>query len=53
MILEDGPLFVADTQVNPVPTPEQIATAAIGAARHARRFGITPRVAMMLARSGG
>ena len=46
MILEDGPLFVADTQVNPVPTPEQIATAAIGAARHARRFGITPRVAL-------
>jgi malate dehydrogenase (oxaloacetate-decarboxylating)(NADP+) len=47
MILEDGPLFVADTQVNPVPTPEQIAEAAIGAARHARRFGVTPQVALL------
>ena len=46
MILEDGPLFVADTQVNPIPEPDQIATAAIGAARHARRFGITPKVAL-------
>ena len=47
MILEDGPLFVADTQVNPIPTPEQIAGAAIGAARHARRFGIVPQVALL------
>ncbi|MCX7644617.1 MAG: NADP-dependent malic enzyme [Rhodobacteraceae bacterium] len=46
MILEDGPLFVADTQVNPEPTPEQIAETAIGAARHARRFGVTPKVAL-------
>jgi len=46
MIQEDGPLFVADTHVNAVPTPEQIATAACGAARHARRFGVTPRVAL-------
>ena len=45
MIMEDGPLFVADTQVNAVPTPEQIAESAIGAARHARRFGVTPKVA--------
>jgi len=46
MILEDGPLFVADTQVNPVPTPEQIAQTIIGAARHARRFGVAPKVAL-------
>ena len=46
MILDDGPLFVADTQVNPEPTPEQIAETAIGAARHARRFGVTPKVAL-------
>ncbi|EEW24517.1 NADP-dependent malic enzyme [Rhodobacter ferrooxidans] len=46
MVLEDGPLFVADTQVNPVPTPEQIAATIIGAARHARRFGVTPKVAL-------
>ena len=46
MILEDGPLFVADTQVNPIPTPEQIAESAIGAVRHARRFGVAPKVAL-------
>ncbi|MFN7050884.1 MAG: phosphate acyltransferase, partial [Gemmobacter sp.] len=46
MILEDGPLFIADTQVNPVPTSEQIAQTAIGAVRHAKRFGVTPKVAL-------
>ncbi|THD81482.1 NADP-dependent malic enzyme [Aliigemmobacter aestuarii] len=46
MIQEDGPLFVADTHVNAVPTPEQIATTICGAARHARRFGVTPKVAL-------
>ncbi|WP_210527145.1 NADP-dependent malic enzyme [Rubellimicrobium arenae] len=46
MILEDGPLFIADTQVHPDPTPEQVVDAAIGAARHARRFGVTPKVAL-------
>ncbi len=45
MILEDGPLFIADTQVHLRPTPEQIADIAIGAARHVRRFGITPNIA--------
>ncbi|WP_085307831.1 NADP-dependent malic enzyme [Planktotalea arctica] len=45
MILEDGPLLVADTHVWSLPTPEQIAKSAIGAARHARRFGIEPRIA--------
>ena len=46
MILEDGPLFVADTHVHPEPTPEQIAATAEGAARHARRFGIEPKIAL-------
>jgi len=46
MILEDGPLFIADTQVHQHPTPEQLAEIAIGAARHVRRFGLTPKVAM-------
>ncbi len=45
MILEDGPLFIADTHVRASPTPEQLAETAIGAARHVRRFGITPNVA--------
>ncbi|MCB2128962.1 MAG: NADP-dependent malic enzyme [Rhodobacteraceae bacterium] len=46
MIQEDGPLFVADTHVNATPTPEEIAKTIIGAARHARRFGVTPKVAL-------
>ena len=46
MIQEDGPLFIADTHVNAIPTPEQIATTICGAARHARRFGVTPKVAL-------
>ncbi|MCB2135975.1 MAG: NADP-dependent malic enzyme, partial [Rhodobacteraceae bacterium] len=44
MIQEDGPLFIADTQINAIPTPAQIAETIIGAARHARRFGVTPKV---------
>lgn len=46
MILEDGPLFIADTQVHHSPTPEQVADAAVSAARHVRRFGVTPKVAL-------
>jgi len=46
MIQEDGPLFIADTAVNPVPTPEQIVETTIGAVRHAKRFGVTPKVAL-------
>ena len=45
MILEDGPLFIADTQVHLHPNPEQLAEIARGAARHVRRFGIEPRIA--------
>lgn len=46
MILEDGPLFIADTQVRIEPTPEQIAQTVMGAARHVRRFGIEPQIAL-------
>jgi len=45
MILEDGPLFIADTHVYSLPTPENLAEIAMGAARHVRRFGIEPKVA--------
>ena len=45
MILEDGPLFIADTHVNQLPSPEQLAENAIGAARHVRRFGLEPKIA--------
>ncbi|MEL7176233.1 MAG: NADP-dependent malic enzyme [Pseudomonadota bacterium] len=46
MILEDGPLFIADTHVHPEPTPAQIAQAVIGAARHVCRFGLEPNIAL-------
>ena len=46
VILENGPLFVADTHVHPEPTPEQIAEVVIGAARHVRRFGQIPKIAL-------
>ena len=46
MILEDGPLFIADTQVHAEPSPEQIAETVISCARHIRRFGIDPKIAL-------
>ncbi|KKM70171.1 hypothetical protein LCGC14_1443440, partial [marine sediment metagenome] len=46
MILEDGPLFIADTHVHPTPTPAQIAETVIGAARHVKRFGVAPKIAL-------
>jgi len=46
MILEDGPLFIADTHVHPQPTAEQIMETVIGAARHVRRFGLEPKIAL-------
>ena len=46
MILEEGPLFVADTHVHPTPTPEQIAETVIGCARHIQRFGVEPKIAL-------
>ncbi len=46
MIMPDGPLFIADTHVHPEPTPDQIAETAAAAARHVRRFGLAPKVAL-------
>ncbi|MDO9525824.1 MAG: phosphate acyltransferase, partial [Gemmobacter sp.] len=46
VIQSDGPLFIADTQINAEPSPQQIAETVIGAARHVRRFGITPKIAL-------
>ncbi|TGD64639.1 NADP-dependent malic enzyme [Tabrizicola sp. WMC-M-20] len=46
MILEDGPLFIADTHVNAEPTPEQIMQTVLGAARHVKRFGLAPKIAL-------
>jgi len=46
MLLESGPMFISDTQVNPVPTGAQLAEIVQGAARHVRRFGIEPNIAL-------
>ena len=46
MILEDGPLFIADTHVHHEPSPEQITATVMAAARHVRRFGLVPKVAL-------
>ncbi|MCF6303686.1 MAG: NADP-dependent malic enzyme, partial [Devosiaceae bacterium] len=46
MILDQGPMFVADTHVHPEPSPEQIANTVTATARHVRRFGIEPKIAL-------
>ena len=46
VILEDGPLFIGDTHIRSDPSPAQIAETVIGAARHVRRFGLIPNIAM-------
>ena len=46
MIQDAGAIFVADTQVHHDPSPEQVADTATGCARHVRRFGLTPRIAL-------
>ncbi len=46
LILDSGPLFVADTHVHPEPTPEQICESVIATARHIRRFGVDPKIAI-------
>ncbi|WP_308916764.1 NADP-dependent malic enzyme [Jannaschia sp. LMIT008] len=46
MLLDQGPLFIADTHVHPQPTPEQVAETVCASTRHVRRFGIAPKVAL-------
>ena len=46
MILQDGPLFIADTHVHNTPTSEQISESVCAAARHVRRFGVEPKIAL-------
>jgi malate dehydrogenase (oxaloacetate-decarboxylating)(NADP+) len=43
----DGNVFVADTQVNPNPTAEEIAEITLMAAEKVRMFGLEPRVALL------
>ncbi len=46
MVLDPGPLFIADTHVNITPDANQLAEVVVASARHVRRFGITPRIAL-------
>ncbi|MGF1552835.1 MAG: NADP-dependent malic enzyme [Paracoccaceae bacterium] len=47
VIMETGTIFIADSQVRHEPSPEEVAQSAIAAARHIRRFGIVPKVALL------
>ncbi|MBW3616772.1 MAG: NADP-dependent malic enzyme [Proteobacteria bacterium] len=48
IVLAKGqPIFVADTTVNELPSPEELVSIAVGAARAVRAMGYTPRVAFL------
>ena len=47
VILEEGVIFIGDSQVNIDPTPEQVAETCMAAARHIRRFGLEPKIALL------
>ncbi len=47
MVLEGRSLFVADTSVHELPTPEQLADIAVQTAAQARAMGHEPRVALL------
>jgi malate dehydrogenase (oxaloacetate-decarboxylating)(NADP+) len=47
LLLEDGPLFLADPFVNVDPSEDQIVTISKDAIRFAKSFGIKPKVALL------
>ena len=47
VILDQGVIFIADSQVHIEPEPIHIAETAVAAARHIRRFGIEPKIALL------
>ncbi len=47
VMLPNRTVFIADTYVNPDPTAEQLAEITLLAAEEMRRFGITPKVALL------
>ncbi len=47
LILPRGTFFLCDTHVTPEPTAEQIAEIAVLAAEEVRRFGETPKIALL------
>ena len=46
ILLDQGPLFIADTQITAEPDAQQLSEIVIAAARHVRRFGVDPKVAI-------
>ncbi|CAG0123405.1 partial malate dehydrogenase (oxaloacetate-decarboxylating)(NADP+), partial [Rhodocyclaceae bacterium] len=47
LLMSEQPLFICDTHVNLDPTAEQVAEMTLLAAEEVRRFGITPKVALL------
>ena len=47
VIASTGAYFLADTHVRHDPSAEEIAETAIAAAHHVRRFGVTPKIALI------
>jgi malate dehydrogenase (oxaloacetate-decarboxylating)(NADP+) len=47
VITGKGPYFIADTQVTPEPSCEDVAEMAVLAAAHVRRFGLEPKIALV------
>jgi len=47
LLLQERTLFLCDTYVNPDPGAEQLAEIALLAAEEVRRFGLTPKVALL------
>jgi malate dehydrogenase (oxaloacetate-decarboxylating)(NADP+) len=47
MITSKGAFFIADTQIRPDPTAEELSEIAALAAVHVQRFGVKPRVAFL------
>ena len=46
IIYDGGILFIADTHIHTDPTGEEISETVIAAARHVKRFGIEPKIAI-------
>ncbi len=53
LFLKGRVVFVADTSVHEMPTCEELADIAVQAAHEARRFGFTPRVALLASSTFG
>ena len=47
LLLQERTIFICDTYVNPDPTAEQLSEITLLAAEEVKRFGLTPRVALL------